>query len=91
MPLVQVCISAVLVFKAVKASTVAWHCSRFGLKTMPDYENFKIKEKALNLCFESVPIQWTWFGQCRINNSSQKLNVKFMIFGKKSLNTFFHQ
>ena len=69
----------------------AAHCGRFGLKTMPNYENFKIKEKALNLCFESVPIQWTWFGQCRINNSSQKLNVKFMIFGKKSLKTFFHQ
>ena len=50
----------------------------------------EFKYRGLNIHFEPIQIQWTWFGEGKIDNSSPKSDPKFIIFYEMCLKTFFH-
>ena len=53
-------------------------------------KKLEFKYKGLNIVYEPIQTQWTRFNQCTVYISSQKFNLKFPIFRKKSRNAFFH-
>ena len=62
----------------------------FGSKPCLIMKILEFKYGSLSIHFEPVQIQWTWFGKCKIDNSSPKLDPKFIIFHEMCMKTFFH-